>query len=193
MLQDKKTKDEKNDLMQGLVKLYMNSLYGVQTRRIINESYYCKSETWMKAKLDEDVLDYWELPNGNYKVKMKKDEKLDDDNDFKNTLPAVLGAFILSKSMRIMNCFIREKKNGFHNNSINYGDTDSLYTEKKYWNLFDKVNLLEELCQGKNAYKTGGIFYGLSLAPKIKYCLIINKFGIVQDHKTFKGFNDSKR
>ena len=110
MLQDKKTKTKKNDSMQGLVKLYMNSLYGVQTRRIINESYYCKSETWMKTKLDEDVLDYWKLPNGNYRVKMKKDEKLDDDNDFKNTLPAVSGAFILSKSIRIMNCFIREKK-----------------------------------------------------------------------------------
>ena len=30
-------KDEKNDLMQGLVKLIMNSLYGVQIRRDINE------------------------------------------------------------------------------------------------------------------------------------------------------------
>ena len=36
-------KDEKNDLMQGLVKLLMSSLYGVQVRRDINESYYCKS------------------------------------------------------------------------------------------------------------------------------------------------------
>ena len=39
-------KDEKNDLMQGLVKLIMNSLYGVEIRRDIDESYYCKSETW---------------------------------------------------------------------------------------------------------------------------------------------------
>ena len=39
-----KYKDEKNDLMQGLVKLIMNSLYGVQIRKDINESYYCKSK-----------------------------------------------------------------------------------------------------------------------------------------------------
>ena len=35
-----KYKDEKNDLMQGLVKLIMNSLYGVQIRKDINESYF---------------------------------------------------------------------------------------------------------------------------------------------------------
>ena len=160
--------------MQGLVKLSMNSLYGVQIRRDIRESYYCKSETWMKTEFDENVLDYWKIPNGNYIVKMKKDDGLDDDCDIKNTLPAVLGAFILSNSKRIVNNFIREI-NGFYNNSIYYGDTDSLYTEKKYWDVLDKANLVgEELCQGKNDYKTGGIFYGLFVAPKIKYCSTID-------------------
>ena len=53
-----KYKDRKNDLMQALVKLIMNSLYGVQIRRDINESYYCKSETWMKTEFDENILDY---------------------------------------------------------------------------------------------------------------------------------------
>ena len=47
--------------------------------------------------------------------------------------------------------------------------------------------------QGKNDFKTGGIFYGLFLAPKIKYCLTIDDYGIIQEHKTFKGFNDSNR
>ena len=60
-----KYKDEKNDLMQALVKLNMNSLYGVQIRRDISESFFCKSETWMKTEFDENVLDYWRLPNGN--------------------------------------------------------------------------------------------------------------------------------
>ena len=188
-----KYKDEKKDLMQGLVKLIMNSLYGVQIRKDINESYYCKSETWMKTEFDENVLDYWKLPNGNYIVKMKKDNGLDDECDIKNTLPAVLGAFILANSKRIMDNFIREI-NGFFNNSIYYGDTDSLYIEKKYWDILDKANLVGEgLCQGKNDYETGGIFYGLFLAAKIKYCLNIDEFGIIQEHKTFKGFNDSKR
>ena len=189
-----KYKDEKNDLMQKLVKLIMNSLFGVQIRRDINESYYCKSETWMKTELDENVLDYWKLRNGNYVVKMKKDDGLDDDDcDNKNTLPAVLGAFILSNSKRIMNNFIREI-NGFYNNTIYYTDCDSLYIEKKYWDELDKANLVgEDLCQGKNYYKTRGIFHGLFLAPKIKYCLTIDGYGIIQEHKTFKGFNDSKR
>ena len=188
-----KYKDEKNDLMQGLVKLIMNSLYGVQIRKDINESYYCKSETWMKTEFDENVLDYWKLSNGNYIVKMKKDDGLDDDCDIKNTLPAVLGAFIFSNSKRNMNNFIREI-NGFYNNNIYYTDCDSLYIEKKYWDVLDKANLVGDgLCQGKNDYKTGGIFYGLLLGAKIKYCLTIDDCGIIKEHKTFKGFNDREK
>ena len=161
-------------------------------RRDINDSYYCKPETWMKTEFDENFLDYWKLPNGNYIVKMKKDDGFDNDCDIKNILPAVLRAFILSNSKRIVNNFIREIK-GFHNNSIYYGDTESLYIEKKYWDVLDKANLVgEQLCQSKHDYKTGGIFYGLILAPK-KYCLTIDNYGIIQEHKTFKGFNDSKR
>ena len=111
---------------------------------------------------------------------MKRDDGSDDDCDIKNTLSAVLGAFILSNSKRIMNIFIREI-NGFYN-GIYYGDTDSLYIEKKYWNVLDKANLVGEvLCQGKNDYKTGGIFYGLCLAPKIKNCLTVDDYGIIQN------------
>ena len=92
-----------------------------------------------------------------------------------------------------MNNFIREI-NGFLNNNIYYTDCDSLYIEKKYWDVLDKANLVGEgLCEGKNDYKTGGIFYGLFLAPKIKCCLTIDVYGIIKEHKTFKGFNDSKR
>ena len=124
---------------------------------------------------------------------MKKDDGLDDDCDIKNSLPAVLGAFILSNSKRIFYNFKREK-NGFYNNSIYYEDTDSLYIEKKHWNVLDKANLVGEgLCQGKDDYKTGDVFYGLFLAPKIKYCLTVDDYGIIKEHKTFKGFNDSKR
>ena len=65
-------KDEYNDLMQKLVKLIMNSLYGVQIRKDIDQSYKCKSQHWMETEYDENVLDYWKLPNGNYKVKLKK-------------------------------------------------------------------------------------------------------------------------
>ena len=67
-----KTKKQKNDLLQGLFKLNMNSLYGVQILRENNESYYCKPENWMKTEFDENVSVYRKLPNGNYIVKMKK-------------------------------------------------------------------------------------------------------------------------
>ena len=154
-----KYKDEHNDLMQGLVKLIMNSLYGVPIRKDIDQSYKCKSQHWMETEYDDNVLDYWKLPNGKYIVKLKKDDSLDGDSDVKNTLPSQLGAFILSDSKRIMNKFIREI-NGFYNNSIYYGDTDSLYIENKYWDVLDRANIVgKNLCQSKNDYKTGGIIY----------------------------------
>ena len=116
--------------MQGLVKLFMDNLYGVHIRKDIDQSYKCKSQHWMETEYDENVLDYWKLPKGKYKVKLKKDDSLDGDNDVKNTLPSHLGAFIVSNSKRNMNNFIREI-NGFYNDSIYYADTDSVYLEKK--------------------------------------------------------------
>ena len=97
-----KYKDEHNDVMQKLVKLIMNSLYGVQICKDIDQSYKCKPQHWMETEYDENVLDYWKLPNGNYIVKLKKDDGLEEDNDIKNTIPSRLGAFILSNNERNM-------------------------------------------------------------------------------------------
>ena len=44
------------------------------------------------------------------------------------------------------------------------------------------------LLQCKIDYKGGGIIYGLFPAPKIKYCLTINKYGNSDEQETFKGF-----
>ena len=89
--------------------------------------------------------------------------------------------------------FIREI-NGFYNNSIYYGDTDSLCIEKKYWEVSDKADLVgKNLCQIKCDYETGGIFYGLFLTPKVESVSIIKEFGIIQKHMTFERFNDSIR
>ena len=132
--------------MQGLVELIMNSLYGVQIRRDIDQSYKCRSKHWMETDYDDNVIDYWRLPNGNYTGKFKKDDGLDGDNDVKNTLTRHLEAFILSISKRTMNNFNREI-NRLYNNSIYCGDTDSLYLEKKYWDVLDRANLLgKNLC-----------------------------------------------
>ena len=48
----------------------------------------------------------------------------------------------------------------------------------------------KDLLQGKNDYKDGDIFYGLFLALKIKYCPALKKYGVIDEHKTFKGFTN---
>ena len=89
---------------------------------------------------------------------MKREDGLDDDCDIKTTPPAVLGSFILANSRRIMNIYIREI-NGFYENNIYYTDTDSLYIEKKYWDVLDKAYLVGDgLCQGKTTIKQAVFF-----------------------------------
>ena len=188
-----KYKSEGEDILQEMVKLIMNSLYGQTIRKDIEEEFSCKTEHWMKTEFDDRVKDYWKLANGNYIVKMSLDEGIDKEVEDKNTMPSHLGAFILSNSKRIMNNFVRII-DGFKNNSVYYQDTDSLYIEKKHWDKLDNANLVGgNLGQGKNDYGNGGIFYGLFLAPKIKYCLTINEYGIINEKKTFKGFGDINR
>ena len=69
-----------------------------------------------------------------------------------------------------------------------------MFVEKNYWDVLDKAGLMgDNLCPGKNDYKSGGIFYSLFLALRIKYCLSINEFGIIEERKSFIKFNYSKR
>ena len=185
-----KYKDEGNDVMQLLVKLLMNSLYGENIRKDIEEKFLCKSQMWMESEYDERVKDYWKISGINYIVKMIDDAGLEDEIKKINTMPLHLGSFVLSNSKRIMNNFIHVI-NGFYTNDVYYTDFDSLYIENKYWDKLEKAGLVgKNLLQGKNDYKDGGIFYGLFLAPKIKYCLIINKYGVISEKKTFKGFTN---
>ena len=60
-----KYKDEGNDVMQILVKFLMNSLYGEDIRKDIEEKFSCKSEMWMQTEYDERVKDYWKISNIN--------------------------------------------------------------------------------------------------------------------------------
>ena len=41
---------------------------------------------------------------------------------------------------------------------------------------------------GRNDFRDGGIFFGLFLAPEKKFCLTINIYWIIHEHKTFKVF-----
>ena len=112
----------------------------------------------MEAEYDDNVLDYWRLPDGNYIVKMRKDDGLDCDNDVKNTIPCHLGAFLLSKIKRIMNNLNRDF-DGFYRKNINYTETDSLYKERKYWDVLDEASLVgSNFNRDGNDYKKGSIF-----------------------------------
>ena len=92
-----KTRRQKNVLKQGLVKLKTNSFYGVQIRKVINESNYCISETWMKTDYVENVLDYWKLPNEICMVKLEKVDGLDDGCDVKKNFTCSSRSFFLKQ------------------------------------------------------------------------------------------------
>ena len=142
------------------------------------------------SEYDERVLVYQKTIHGNYIVKLKDGDGLQNEVKKVNTLPLQLAAFILSNSKKILNNFIHAI-NGFYTNDVYYTDTDSLYIENKLWDKLNKAGLVaKNLLQGNNDYKDCGIWYGLFLAPKTKYCLTINKFGVKQEHKTFKGFTN---
>ena len=121
---------------------------------------------------------------------MNVDEGLEDGVKKVNTLPLQLAVFILSNSKRIMNNFIHAIDE-FYSNDVYFTDTDSFYIENKHWNKLKEKDLVgKNLLQGKSDYGDGGIFYSLFLAPKKKYCLTINKFGIIDEKKCFKGFTN---
>ena len=180
-----KYKDENNDVMQLLVKLLINSLYGEQIRKDIEEKFACKSEYWMQTEYNEQVKDYWKISSIKYIVKRIDEKGLEDEVKKINKMPLHLGSFVLSNSKRIMNNFIHAF-DGFYTNNVYYTDCDSLYIENKHWDKLDKAGLVgKNLLQGKNGYKDGGIFYALFQAPKMEYCLIINKYGVISEKKNF--------
>ena len=89
-----------------------------------------------------------------------------------------------------MNNFIHAI-DGFYSNDIYYTDTVAMYIEDQPWDKLQGGGLVgKNLLQGKNDYKDDGIFYALFLAPKIKYSLKINEYGVIDEHKCFKGFTN---
>ena len=46
---------------------------------------------------------------------------------------------------------------------------------------------------GKNDYGNSGIFYAWFLAPKIRFCLIIDDFSIILGKRPFKGYSEEHR
>ena len=74
-----KYKDGSKEVMQLLVKLLMNSFYGENKRKNMEEKFACKSEAWMMTEFDERVNDYWKISGINYLVKMVDDAGFEDE------------------------------------------------------------------------------------------------------------------
>ena len=149
----------------------------------------------MRENFDDRVKEWFPLKNGNLIVKLEEDEGVDDYNKAKsiNTMPSHFGSYILSHSKRLLNDVFHEI-DAFYNNVIYYTDTDSGYIHKKYWNKLDEKGYVgKKLGQGKNDYGDSSIFYGWFLAPKIKFCLVIDDFGIISVKRTFKGYSEEHR
>ena len=80
---------------------------------------------------------------------------------------------------------------GFYNNSIYYGGTDSMYIQKKSWSdLVDNRFIGKSLGLGKTDYGNSSTFYAWFLAPKIKYCLMVDDFGVISAEKRFKSYSE---
>ena len=108
-------------------------------------------------------------------------------------MPSQFGSNILSHSKRLMNDVFREI-GGFNSINIYYGDTDSAYIHKKHCStLVEKGFVGKSLGLGKNDYGNSGIVYAWFLAPKMKYCLVIDDFGIISAKRTFKGYSEEHR
>ena len=120
-----KYKKENNEVMQLLVKLILNSLYGEFLRKDFLECYQCKSEMWMMTEYDEIVFDYQKIIHGNSILQMKDDEGLEDGVKKVKTLPIQLAVSILSNSKRNMNNFLHAI-DGFYTIDVYYTDIDFL-------------------------------------------------------------------
>ena len=188
-------KSQGKDLLQNLAKKIGLSVYGGNIRKDINEEYKCVTENWIRENFDDRVKEWFPLRNNNFIVKLEDDEGVDDFDKAKsvNTMPSHFGSYVLSHSKRLMNDVFRVI-DGFYINNFYYGDTDSGYIHKKHWStLVQKGFVGKSLGLGKNDYGNSGIFYAWFLAPKKKYCLVIDDFGVISAKRTFKGYSEEHR
>jgi len=183
-----------------LIKLLLNSLYG----KTIQKDILTKNHLWCKKTLESNftelIKDFQKLSDDQYFVKEEVEEtefyseNIKEINNKVSTslMPSNLGTFILSHSKRIMNNFILEI-DGFKNPEIYYTDTDSIYINKNNWSILKKAGYVgEELLQGKNDYGSGGIIFGMFLAPKVKYCITLNDKFELEERMTFKGYQSTR-
>ena len=70
-------------------------------------------------------------------------------------------------------------QDGFKNNKIYNRGTDSIYIHKNNYGILGNKGFVgKNLFHSKNDYgNSTGIVYGLFLAPKVKYCIVIDENG----------------
>ena len=138
-------------------------------------------------------IEWFPPKNGNIMVKIKDKEGVDDESISKkvNSQPCHLGSFILSHSKRLMNDVILAL-DGFKNRKIYYGNTDKVYIHNDDYETIKTKGLIgKNLYQSKNVYGKGGILFGLFLALKIKYCIIIDESDILSQKTIFKVYDQN--
>ena len=186
-------KEENKTLLQTLTKKVSNAVYGGCIRKHIEESYKGVTQSWMKNEYDESVIEGFPLKNGNIMVKIKDKEGVNDEGISKkfNSQSCHLGSFLLSQSKRLMND-VKLALDCFKNNKIYYGGTDSIYIHNNDYEILKAKGLIgKDLYQSKNDHGKGGILYGLFLAPKNKYCIVMDETGILSQKTTFKGYDQN--
>ncbi|ESO91852.1 hypothetical protein LOTGIDRAFT_163211 [Lottia gigantea] len=185
-----KYKREGNIVGSNCVKLLGNSLYG----KSIQKDRNTRNHLWNEVTFQTN---YEKINDTQYLVETEIEEKeiTAEDHSTKSTgvTPSHLGSFVLSHSKKIMNNFIHVI-NGFYQPEIYYTDTDSLYISSRNWDKLNRAGLVSEneYCKGKNDYGDGGIIFGLYLAPKVKYNIILTFDGVLKEKKTFKGYSNNK-
>ena len=108
-------------------------------------------------------------------------------------MPSHLGVFGLSHLKRIMKKLVHEI-NGFYPNKMCYQDTDSPHIHMDHYQRLKKAGFVGNILgQGKNDNGQGGAFHGKFHAAKMKMSYTTDKYGVLDENKTFKGYSDTER
>jgi hypothetical protein len=124
--EDKKPKEEKNNVLREICKLFMNALYG----KMLQKSYFESQKLVQNTKeiyefgRDHYISDIELLGNG--KILLSGTTKEEDENEQINK-PSQFGAFVLSYSRRLMNIYNKMIDPELKSLTITYGDTDSCH------------------------------------------------------------------
>ena len=179
-----KYKKEKRNILQTQAKKVSIAVYGYSIRSDIEDVYNCVFSHWMKTGYNDRVIEWLAQKNNNLMVKIADLEGVDDNGYSKkiNSQPCHFGSIILSQSKKLMNDVINDLK-GFKNHKNYYSDIH----KNDYEVSKEQILIGKDLYQSKNDYGDAGILYALFMSAKIKYCIVIDDNGLLQQKIIFNG------